>query len=184
MNTKTRLLDLAEQLTRTNGFNGFSYLHLAAELDIKTSSVHYHFKTKADLALAMIDRVQRTHEAWFRELNEQHEDPRARLLELLAVFQDYSRRGEFCLCGMMSSELHSVSSEVQGRLRHYFEVLQGWVESQLEALGYEDASIRALQFVSTLEGSLLLARLRDEPELVELALFPLMGIPQNALSTN
>ncbi len=177
MNTKTKLLDLAEQLTRTKGFNGFSYLHLAAELDIKTSSVHYHFKTKADLALAMLERVRHTHESWLRGLERDVEDPRERLLHVIRLFQGYAESGEFCLCGMMSSELHSVSPEARASLQGYFETLRAWVEVQVEALGFEDAPTRALQFVGALEGTLLLARLHADPEMVLRALSPLIGAP-------
>src|SRR5512145_2923851 len=54
--TATRILDVAEQLVQTRGFNGFSYADVAAELDITTASLHYHFAGKAELGEALIDR--------------------------------------------------------------------------------------------------------------------------------
>jgi len=54
---KTRILDVAEELTRIKGFNGFSYIALPDEIGIETASIHYHYELKADLALALVERV-------------------------------------------------------------------------------------------------------------------------------
>ena len=56
MNTRTSLLDSAEQAVRQRGYNGFSYADLAREIGIRKASIHHHFPTKADLGLALIER--------------------------------------------------------------------------------------------------------------------------------
>ncbi len=48
--TQTRVLDIAERLAQTRGFNGFSYADVASELGVTTAALHYHFAGKADLA--------------------------------------------------------------------------------------------------------------------------------------
>jgi AcrR family transcriptional regulator len=45
--TAERLMDLAEAHMRNGGYAGFSFRDLAAELGIKSASVHHHFPTKA-----------------------------------------------------------------------------------------------------------------------------------------
>ena len=55
-NTATRILDVAERLVQTRGFNGFSYADIAAELGITKASLHYHFAGKAELGEALIVR--------------------------------------------------------------------------------------------------------------------------------
>src|SRR5215211_135610 len=47
--TADRILDLAERLVQTRGFNGFSYADIASELGLTKASLHYHFPTKAEL---------------------------------------------------------------------------------------------------------------------------------------
>ena len=47
--TASRILDVAERLAQTQGYNGFSYADIAAELGITKASLHYHFASKADL---------------------------------------------------------------------------------------------------------------------------------------
>lgn len=52
--TAAKILTVAQDLLQRKGFNGFSYRDLAAEIGIKTSSIHYHFPTKDDLALNLV----------------------------------------------------------------------------------------------------------------------------------
>src|SRR5271169_6651677 len=50
------VLDIAEQLAQTRGYNGFSYADIAAQLGVTKASLHYHFPSKADLGRALIVR--------------------------------------------------------------------------------------------------------------------------------
>src|SRR5580693_3364808 len=54
--TADRILDAAEALAQTRGFNGFSYAHIAEQLGITKASRHYHFRGKAQLGDALIAR--------------------------------------------------------------------------------------------------------------------------------
>src|ERR1700743_1837782 len=50
------IMDAAEKRYRAGGFMGFSFREIAADVGIKSSSVHYHFPTKEALAAAVIRR--------------------------------------------------------------------------------------------------------------------------------
>src|SRR2546423_13848609 len=56
VDTATQILDVAERLVQSRGFNGFSYADIAAELEITTASLHYHFPGKGELGRALIGR--------------------------------------------------------------------------------------------------------------------------------
>lgn len=169
-NTKTKILDVAERLTQTKGFNCFSYLDLAAEIGIKSSSIHYHFKTKADLALALVERTHDVHTTAFRNLDRDVDTPQERLQSMINFFQGYIVEQKFCMCGMLAAELESVSPAVKNSLNRYFSDFQAWLAAQFKVMGHTDAQNTALRFISTLEGSLLLARLQDDPKIVNQAL--------------
>jgi TetR/AcrR family transcriptional repressor of nem operon len=47
--TKTTLLDVAEELLLTRGYNGFSYNDIAEKVGIRKASIHYHFPSKSGL---------------------------------------------------------------------------------------------------------------------------------------
>jgi len=49
------LLDHAQTLLMTRGYNGFSYRDLSGLVGVKTSSIHYYFPTKEDLALEAVN---------------------------------------------------------------------------------------------------------------------------------
>src|SRR5262249_33763240 len=72
---KTAIMDAAERRMQAGGFGGFSFREIAADVGIKSSSVHYHFPTKEDLAAAVIRRwSDHTSEAIDRAL-EKDSDP-------------------------------------------------------------------------------------------------------------
>jgi len=44
--------------------------------------------------------------------------------------------------------------------------MRTWIAKQLKEMGFRDYKNRSLNFVSALEGSLLIARLYDDPSLI------------------
>ena len=49
-NTVEAIMDAAERRIRELGYNGFSFRDIAADVGIKSASVHHHFPTKPALA--------------------------------------------------------------------------------------------------------------------------------------
>lgn len=168
--TKTRILDLAESLTQQKGFNGFSYLDLAAEVGIKTSSIHYHFKAKADLALALVERHREALAQVCQLFDQKMDTPEERLEATVTHFKNYIREEKICMCGMMAAEFESISPAVRKALALYFRDFQNWLAKQFSELGHPNPPVAALQYVSALEGSLLLARLEGDASVVDRSL--------------
>src|SRR5512144_3174565 len=54
--TAEQILDIAETLIQTRSYSAFSYQDIADALGIRKASIHYHFATKADLGVAVVDR--------------------------------------------------------------------------------------------------------------------------------
>src|SRR5215475_4719408 len=54
--TAEQILDLAETLIQTRGYSAFSYQDIADSLGIRKASIHYHFASKTDLGIAVVDR--------------------------------------------------------------------------------------------------------------------------------
>lgn len=164
--TRTRILDLAEGLTQSKGFNGFSYLDLAAGVGIKNSSIHYHFKAKADLALALVKRHREKLAEAHAQFDRDIATPQERLQALVTYFNGYIADERICMCGMMAAEFESISPEVRRELIHYFRDFQNWLAKQFSALNHPNPPSAALQFLSALEGALLLARLEGDASVV------------------
>src|SRR5437868_14763576 len=77
--TAERILDIAQRLVQTRGFNNFSYADIAGELGITKASLHYHFPGKAELGHALVVRYgERFFEALAR-IDDDLPNARARL---------------------------------------------------------------------------------------------------------
>ena len=53
---REEILDVAEAMIRTRGYNAFSTRDVADAVGIKAASVHYYFPTKADIGAAVTER--------------------------------------------------------------------------------------------------------------------------------
>src|ERR1043166_1832386 len=54
--TAEQILDLAETLIQTRSYSAFSYQDISDALGLTKASIHYHFPSKAELGVAVIDR--------------------------------------------------------------------------------------------------------------------------------
>ena len=165
--TRRELLDLAETLVRTRGYNGFSYRDLADQIGIKTASIHYHFPTKGDLGEALIENEREVFARNLAQLDAAEKDPRRRLERFIQLFQattiDCNNR--MCLGAMLAVEQETVPDAVGQAVRRLFAANEDWLAKLLEEgrkkrqfrfKGPADAAARSL--FAALEGALLTAR--------------------------
>ena len=54
--TKTAILDAAQELIQRRGVNAMSYQHISEAIGIRKASIHHHFPTKDALLDALIQR--------------------------------------------------------------------------------------------------------------------------------
>ena len=54
---QARIVEVAARLFIAHGYHGVSYLHIAKELGINHSNIHYYFRVKAMLAEAVLRQV-------------------------------------------------------------------------------------------------------------------------------
>jgi len=161
------ILDAAEVRARASGYSGFSFREIAADVGIKSASVHYHFPTKADLAHELMDRY-RTKAMEFLGEPADVTEGMARLVEL---FQMASRQGEMCLCGALGAASASLPMVVQHSAASFSDALIQW----LEALPAQEHSLPfpAPTIVALLEGALLLSVTAKNPDFFDNAIAPL-----------
>src|SRR6187401_3237873 len=101
--TAGRILDVAERLVQTRGYNGFSYADISAELRIRNASVQYHFPTKTDLGKRLVARYREGFMAALAGLERTSGDARRRLRAYVGLWTGVLRdRERMCLSGMMA----------------------------------------------------------------------------------
>ncbi|HET9329448.1 MAG TPA: TetR/AcrR family transcriptional regulator [Steroidobacteraceae bacterium] len=168
--THTRILDIAERLVQTRGFNGFSYADIASEVGITKASLHYHFATKAELGVTLIARYSEAFAAALQRISATPADAARRLRAYVKLYADVLADQRMCLCGMVAAEYATLPPPMQTAIRAFFELNEGWVAQQLE-LGVRSGALAlrvpardaARMLVGALEGEMLVARAWGDP---------------------
>src|SRR5260370_7073102 len=112
-------MDLAEAHIRHAGYRGFSFRDLAAELVIKSPSVHQHFPTKATLAAAVVRRYgDRFLATVASRPNETGDDAISAYRS--AFRKALERDGRMCLCGVLGAEAGVLTPEVVEEIQSFF----------------------------------------------------------------
>ena len=163
--TSTHILDVAERLAQTRGFNGFSYADIAAELGITKASLHYHYPTKATLGRALIDRYSTAFAAALARIEQSGAPAPARLERYVAIYAEVMKGGRICLCGMLAAEYTTLPPGMQEAIRGFFDLNEHWLSRVLESgrtdgtLAFDGPARDAARVVTAaLEGAMLLAR--------------------------
>ena len=93
ISTKDKILDLASNMLQEQGYNGFSYGHIAKQLGVRNAAIHYHFPTKADLGVAMIQRYRDHFASWQSHNQRKYADQHEKLLDaFIAVSRSFIKK--------------------------------------------------------------------------------------------
>ncbi len=162
---REKLEAAAQEMVQHKGMSGLSFRTLAAEVGIKSSSVHYHFPEKSDLGSALIQRYSSEFFAQLDVIAGRDDTLNAKIKSFIDIFEEVGRQNKLCLCGMMAAEYEQLSSSNRQLLCDYFDNTEKWLIKQLEAHkeDYESTSNRkviARMIMSSLEGALLLDRIQ------------------------
>lgn len=163
--TAGRILDSAERLVQSRGFNGFSYADVAAELGVTKASLHYHFPGKAELGEALIGRYAARFAEALEQIDSSRVDAPAKLAAYVHIYSDVLRDGRMCLCGMLAADYDTLPKPMREAVIRFFDENEAWLTDVIE-LGREEGSLQldgpaneaAQALVGGLEGALLIAR--------------------------
>ena len=174
--TAERTLDIAERLVQVRGFNGISYADVAAELGMTKAALHYHFASKAELGEALITRYTKRFEAALDDIDRRTTDPLSKISAYAGIYVHVVQQQRMCLCGMLAAEYQTLPVQMRDAVVRFFDINETWLEAVLEAGAVAgtlhprgSARDAARVVISTLEGAMLVARLRDDPGRLEAA---------------
>jgi TetR/AcrR family transcriptional regulator, transcriptional repressor for nem operon len=166
----TAILDVAEQLAQTKGYNGFSYADIAAQLGVTKASLHYHFPSKAELGCALIERYHAVFAAALDAIDGQAGEPCKKLRLYIGLYDAVLRNDRMCLCGMLAAEYATLPRPMQEGLKAFFEANELWLRGVLKEGARtgriqfkESANERARVLLGALEGAMLVARSYGDP---------------------
>ena len=169
--TAEQILDLAEMSIQTRGYSAFSYQDIADALGITKASIHYHFASKTDLGIAVVDRYVERFEAAFIAIAEDQSQPSMAMLDFyISPYLGYARTPDHvCLCGALAGEILALPPQLRARVDRFFRAHQTWLTGILKrgaARGEftlaAPASKTARLIFGALQGALLVKRTTGE----------------------
>lgn len=170
--TAERIVDLAELAIATKGYSAFSFREIAAHLDIKSASVHYHFPTKVHLGLAVAERYRARYEAALQQIAREQISPINALDVLVNIYrQQISGSERMTVCMMLAAEINQLPREIQLEMRAFYQLnitwLQALIQRQHPQLNVGAASIRARQIFALLQGAMMGAKTQKDEDYFE-----------------
>ena len=163
---KEEIVNAARRAVQRDGLRSVSFRTLADEVAVKSSSVHYHFPTKHDLAASLVEDYTDTFEARLTVIEQTETSLSAKLEALVDIFADVLKGNDLCLCGMMAAEVTALDKTTRKALQRFFEITEGWLEKTLPdkprrgLLALPKDEIARI-FLSALEGAILIDRVEE-----------------------
>jgi TetR/AcrR family transcriptional repressor of nem operon len=155
------IMDSTENRIRLGGFSGFSFREIAADVGVKSSSVHYYFPTKEALGAAVAHRyTDRLAEKIDAELAKGG-DPR----EVLASAFRRTAHSDTCMCPMlvMGAASGDLPKEVMTEVQRFYRMC-------LEKMTKNGVSQKeAAETLSIISGAILVANALGEKGLYDKA---------------
>jgi TetR/AcrR family transcriptional regulator, transcriptional repressor for nem operon len=165
---RTRLIETATKLAYGRGFRETSLADVAEAARVPVGNVYYYFKTKDELAEAVVERRLEEFRAAQAEWN-RWSSPKERLLAFVGSVQanrEQLARGG-CPFGSLCSELHKEGGTLAKKSATLFTEPIGWLEKQFQAAGHDkDSRELAMHLFSAFQGMAAVAHGTNEPDLV------------------
>src|SRR5215471_5764209 len=167
---RARLLQAAEKTTYRYGFGNTAIADIAKEARIPLGNVYYYFKTKDEIAKAIVElRVLR-----FRKRLQEFAkagSPKERLCAFVHIKiknrEELARNG--CPVGTFCTELRKLGGAAADKSGILFAMALDWMEEQFRALGKGTESRGlAVHLLSATQGVSVLAHTFHDPCLIDM----------------
>jgi len=164
--TASQILDAAQDLIQRRGYNAVSYGDLAAELDLTTAAIHYHFPSKPDLGTALVARYRQTNAETRAAIQKDEDFPRAQLERYVEEYVSILESGGLCLCGVLATGDETLPAPVRQEVHGFFSDQEEWLAQVIGNTrddgwglpGCKSPRKIAELLLATIEGAMLTAR--------------------------
>ncbi|MEX0317813.1 MAG: TetR/AcrR family transcriptional regulator [Ruegeria sp.] len=177
VDTKTALMDAAEQEVRQKGADGFSYKDLSEKIGIRKASIHYHFPNKTDLLTAIMARYAEKTLNAVEEFSASHDLAGPQLIEFVTLYRNALQDcSALCLCVAYTVSQDALDTKTTSEIDRFRTRLLGWLTQVFDA-GKRDGSINdvgdpsfeAAAALALVEGAQITARIGGQISLYDAA---------------
>ncbi|MCG7973502.1 MAG: TetR/AcrR family transcriptional regulator [Candidatus Thiodiazotropha taylori] len=178
--TRNKIMDVAQQMVLNVGLTGTSVDKVIDEAGVTKGTFFYHFKTKHDLATALIERYADQDQHHFHDYMAKAEqlarDPLQQLLIFIGLFIEMTEQLEDpfpgCLYAAYCYQSGAISKDVMGRIEEMMHFWRDQLSHKLEAVNQlytPQLPVTHTQvadhLLTTFEGAFVLSKVMNEPKL-------------------
>lgn len=158
--TRNQLKTIAVERIQKENLAASSFREMGKAAGIKSSSVHYHFKSRDALLLELAKDFKTD---FFDALQRRTGDissPKQRLQHLFMLYADYYRNHELTLALAYQASTHELTDECQSAIASFHDELNEWVLESLQSARFLPIPRESLALVvtSSLQGALMMDR--------------------------
>jgi len=179
--TRGKILNAAQNLVLERGYVGMTVDHVLNEVGITKGAFFHHFKSKDDLARALLQRYAERDERIYRETRDRAEklsdDPLQQVLLYIGLFQEMfeglTEPYPGCLFASYIYELQQFGDDTRELIRSSFTKWRELLQEKFEAVARRypprievSAASLADAFTVVLEGAFITSKALNEPKLV------------------
>ena len=128
--TKDTIVQLGDELMRMKGYNAFSYADISKKIGIKNAAVHYHFPSKPDLAVAIVDWHSDHFQRFVEKAASRNESDQIKMF--LNFYSSIQLSGKLCVIGSFATDWNSMDERVQKEVQKFTNTVLEWLTSTLE----------------------------------------------------
>jgi len=161
-----RILAAARHIVEREGAGALTFDELVRESGITRGGITYHFPTKEDLSVTVMQRYRDHFKLWINNSRVKDLSHAAKLDWFFGIYSDMrADKGKVCLVGSMEAEFNSIPEGLQAEVQALHSELLAWLQVTLaegrEAGAFEfkgEPADKAAVILSTLQGALQMAR--------------------------
>lgn len=160
--TRARLIDAAQRLFWSQGYEATSLAQILEEADARGGSLYHYFKTKTDIVIAVLDRyVEQLEPVLIQPIADQTNDPMERVMALLNGYRELLERTNFemgCPIGALALELSDADDDVRAGIQANFDAwkraVAGWLSGVAFVPGIEPHDVAGF-VLTVMEGAVM-----------------------------
>lgn len=166
---RERLIAAAKDLIHQQGYNQTSLADIAENSGVPLGNVYYYFRTKDDIAAAVISEHESFVKGMLKGFEEESADPVTRLnLMMDFVLSRRDKTAEHgCPVGSLCQELDKNRSNLSQQADAILALQVAWSAQQFELMGRADSQDLGQYFVASVAGAALLASALNDQSVVE-----------------
>lgn len=165
-NYREAILMAAKCAAQAHGYSGLNFRDLGEEVGIKSASIYYHFRSKAELGAAVARRYWEDTSANMEALLAESAEPLHALHEYPGLFRkSLANDNRLCLGSFLGAEFDDLPDEVKTEVQTFADINVAWLSKVLlaaNAVPAANSEKRARAIYAAVAGAQLMARSRAD----------------------